>query len=311
MSLYGIKYRRIFEPEKGYRNEIWPILTDSGHMINITFFKQENGIVDRIHRADAVSEYLDLQGLPTRRRFDNKILSLKSGNNEVKIGVYEYLPGETIPWEAYTMRHIKALGATMGNMHHLLAMMPQIVLPSVYSEYTTIVGRMQTYFGEDGVIKALNEKHGLKIDSEQFSRYVDLLNTYQNKPGKQPLHMDFVRGNILFDGYEVTGILDFEKTASGHAVIDIARTLAFLLVDCKYKSSDKVRKYFLASGYVKRGANNDIGDDNDREKFVEMFMMYDLYKFLLHNPYESLPENEHFVRTKDILLSSGVILLKQ
>jgi hypothetical protein len=122
--------------------------------------------------------------------------------------------------------------------------------------------------------------------------------------------MDFVRGNILFEGDEISGILDFEKTASGHTVMDISRTLAFLLVDCKYKTIDKVIKYFLYSGYQKRGKNKDIGNDADRKILVEMFLFYDLYKFLLHNPYEFLQQNEHYVRTKDILIGRGVLLYK-
>lgn len=122
--------------------------------------------------------------------------------------------------------------------------------------------------------------------------------------------MDFVRGNILFEDTDISGILDFEKTASGHTIVDIARTLAFLLVDCKYKPYDKVDKYFLYSGYQKRGRSKDIGNDDDRNQFVEMFLFYDLYKFLLHNPYESLRLNEHHVRTKDILVRYGVVLLE-
>jgi aminoglycoside phosphotransferase (APT) family kinase protein len=122
--------------------------------------------------------------------------------------------------------------------------------------------------------------------------------------------MDFVRGNILFSGFEITGILDFEKTALGHPIMDMARTLAFLLVDCKYKTEEKVNKYFVQSGYTKRGANKETINDDDRGLLVEMFLLYDLYKFLRHNPYESLYENEHYIRTKDILVKYGVISLR-
>ncbi len=70
------------------------------------------------------------------------------------------------------------------------------------------------------------------------------------------LHMDFVRGNILYSQnheLRISGILDFEKAAYGSPLFDIARTYAFLLVDCKYKSEKEIGKYFLRSGYIKRG----------------------------------------------------------
>jgi Ser/Thr protein kinase RdoA (MazF antagonist) len=112
-----------------------------------------------------------------------------------------------------------------------------------------------------------------------------------------------VRGNILFDDQaRITGVLDFEKTAWGHPALDIARTLAFLLVDCKYKSEDKTRKYFLISGYNKRGPARTPGSSPLLEKLITTFLLHDFYKFLRHNPYESLRNNEHFVRTRDLLV---------
>ncbi len=127
--------------------------------------------------------------------------------------------------------------------------------------------------------------------------------------------MDFVRGNILFKGSKICGILDFEKAGYGIKLLDIARTLAFLLVDCKYKNEVKIRKYFLQSGYIKRGGadfNRRIINTADKkldllEELVNTFLIYDFYKFLRHNPYEFLHQNEHFIRTKKYLLERGVI----
>lgn len=309
MDMYGIKYQRIFDYQKGYRNEIWPILTADNQMINVTFYKREAGILNRINHADAVSLYLSKLGMPTRQRFDPRILTLKNGNTTTSIGVYEYLPGKTIPWEAYTMAHIKLLGMTMSNMHAYLSDMDMTSFPSVYDEYLNIIKRMKTYFSKPDVAEAIDRKLHIKVDIKKLDNYTKLLQKYKTLSGQQVLHMDFVRGNILFDGLKISGILDFEKTSKGHTIVDIARTLAFLLVDCKYKPTKKTYKYFLYSGYQKRGQNKNIGDNNDRNEFIDMFLFYDLYKFLLHNPYESLCENEHYNRTKDILIKRGVVLL--
>lgn len=307
LKQYGIKSVRIFEPQKGYRNEIWPIVTGNGDLINVTFFKREPDSLQRIHHADSVSEYLAKHGLPTRLRYDKRILQLHGKRGITNVGIYTYLPGETIPWEAYTMKHIKLLGRTMSDMHALLSKDIAVDnLPSVYEEYLAVIERMRRYFGHDDIVGALKEKLGLEVITT-FDIYEQLLHDCDSQLSKQPLHMDFVRGNILFEGDRLTGVLDFEKTAMGAPVVDVARTLAFLLVDCKYKTEEKVRKYFLYSGYIKRGATKTLGDTPTRERLVELFLLYDFYKFLRHNPYESLPDNEHFVRTRDILIRIGVI----
>ncbi len=113
----------------------------------------------------------------------------------------------------------------------------------------------------------------------------------------------------------MTGILDFEKTAYGHPVFDVARTLAFLLVDCEYKGEAKIRKYFLQSGYNKRGTvnfRNPIIKHGNRttnllESLIDLFLLYDFYKFLRHNPYEFLEQNHHYKRTRDILLTRNML----
>ena len=149
---------------------------------------------------------------------------------------------------------------------------------------------MEKYFADDGVHDAMAGKLGLAIFD--VTRIRPALTESINLPA-QALHMDFVRGNILFDGHDtslkISGVLDFEKTAWGPIVFDIARTLAFLIVDCKYKDEANVRKYFLHSGYNKRGGNH-FTPTPLLEVLVDFFLLHDFYKFLRHNPYDSLPK---------------------
>jgi hypothetical protein len=85
------------------------------------------------------------------------------------------------------------------------------------------------------------------------------------------------------------------------------RTLSFLYVDCKYKTLDQVKKYFIYSGYQKRGLSTLEHTGILLTHLVDFYLMYDLYKFLRHNPYESLNLNEHFKRTKDILIDHRMV----
>lgn len=216
------------------------------------------------------------------------------------------------------MEHIKILGATLSELHRALKGSRHDSLPLVADEYLAILQAMREYFLNPGVKSAMKTKLYLHVEDKQLPRIQKTLEYASRLPHSQALHMDFVRGNVLFktritdEGSMkpyLTGILDFEKAAQGNPVFDIARSLAFLLVDCKYKHPDKVKKYFLQSGYFKRGAGTlEPIEMQFLEPLVSMFMLHDFYKFLLHNPYESLNKNEHFVRTTDQLITRGILL---
>jgi Ser/Thr protein kinase RdoA (MazF antagonist) len=305
LQQYGQQPVAIKPMQTGYRSEIYPVVLESGNTINLILYKREPGILGHIKNANRLGDYLASCGLPARRTVDQRIIRAGQGEHALYGSLYCYLPGKTIPWEAYTMDHIKQLGGTMSRMHALLAAMSRQDLPSVSNEYSQIVRRMQVYFSEAGVQQALRQK--LRLQSPNLASYLPLLESLAHEPNQQALHMDFVRGNILFEpgSSTVCGILDFEKAAWGPPIFDIARTLAFLLVDCKYKTEPKIRKYFLQSGYVKRGVAQ--LDDTQLEPLLNLFLTYDFYKFLRHNPYESLPENEHFTRTRDLLITRGIL----
>jgi Ser/Thr protein kinase RdoA (MazF antagonist) len=317
LRAYGLSFDTVHLPQMGYRNQAYPVTLKDGSKLNLILYKTESGILRRIKNANRVSDYLASKGLPARSTASAKIVRLHSGTYQKYGALYHYLPGHTIPWEAYTQDHIKLLGKTMSDMHAALQGFEPQVLPEVADEYLAIAGRMRKYFGQAPVQRALADKLLLRVEPQVFEQFGHLLSGSKLLPGKQVLHMDFVRSNILFSNRPsdeafkstVSGILDFEKTAYGHPLFDIARTLAFLLVDCKHKQPSKVRKYFLGSGYIKRGAA--VLSDKHMgllEPLLGLFLFYDFYKFLRHNPYESLPDNEHFVRTVEQLIPRHLVV---
>ncbi|HEX6462645.1 MAG TPA: phosphotransferase [Candidatus Saccharimonadales bacterium] len=325
LEAYGVSYQLIQPSQKGYRNSSYPVLLTTGRTINLILYKPESDMLARIQRANRVANSLAAQGLPTRQSVDHRIIRLSSGNI-VKYGaLYNYLPGETIPWEAYTKQHLKLAGMAMSIMHQRLRSLGD-QKPYVTDEYQTINQRMWRYFADQNVQTALLKKLQLSLEEAVFHKNMTLLQLCHSLPNQQMLHMDFVRSNLLFasaqagdrfveKGLALSGVLDFEKTAFGHPLFDIARTLAFLLVDCKYKTPDEIKKYFLRSGYAKRGGvvlQNVVFRQNTKridafDGLVELFLLHDFYKFLRHNPYESLPQNEHFMRTRDMLLARQMI----
>lgn len=314
---YGLDVKRYLPMQTGYRNKNYPLELTDGRTINLILYKREPGIVTVIRLANEIGSFLHANGFPARYPCDKRIIRVFASPNEQFAALYAYLPGETIPWEAYTMAHIKALGQTMSNMHALLANQNGDGLPAIHEVYGPIIKRMQYYFDDVNVCAAIASKLGLKINTALLDEFKQLMRISKHLPGQQPLHMDFVRSNILFakNSHQITGVLDFEKVAYGAPVFDIARTLAFLLVDCKYKTEAQVRKYFLKSGYNKYGnvqftpvvAQLNAVKIDTLEQAIDLFLTYDFYKFLRHNPYEFLNQNQHFVRTANLLIARGVI----
>lgn len=322
LSMYGLHAAKLLPAAKGYRNTSVPVLLDNGQLVNLMLYKQEPAIDRTVRRADKVSNFVAERGLPARHTLDPRIVSIASTNGSRCARLYDYLPGETIPWEAYTRGHITELGATLGRLHSLLAAYDADNLPNVEAIYNTVIDRMMDYCTDPGVTSAMANKLSVSLPPQTFNIYRKLMATCQVLSNRQVLHMDFVRGNILFDGTHdsglprISGILDFEKTAIGHPLFDVARTLAFLLVDCKYKSSEQVTKYFLQSGYIKRGPVklakitvriNQSESHDLLALLLDFFLLHDFYKFLRHNPYESLASNEHYVRTRDMLLQRNIL----
>lgn len=303
LKQYGLANATVHPYQIGYRNRSYPITTPTGQHLNLIVYKNEPGISQVIRNAHTVAKHLAGQGIAVRQTQDDRILQIKTSRSTRYAALYNYLPGRTIPWGSYTTERIKNLGGALGQMHQKLRTL-KTDLPSIIDINLNLCDRMTQYFTDPQVAAALRQKLNLAISAPTIKR-LKSINAAATTLKSQPLHMDFVRGNILFDGDQICGIIDFEKTANGPRIFDIARTLAFLLVDCKYKSESQITKYFLYSGYHKRGGG--LAKSNILQELVNFYLIYDLYKFLRHNPYESLAANEHFIRTKNILINRGLI----
>jgi Ser/Thr protein kinase RdoA (MazF antagonist) len=319
-TAYGHVVDQVLPPQSGYRNTAYPLYINGGTPANLILYKREPHILPRIQLVGSLGTALKAAGLPVRYPLDSRITAIDSTRGQRYAALYNYLPGHTIPWEAYTRHHIKLMGQAMSDLHAALKPL-RLPAPHVADEYGAIFRHMSTYFSDPHIQRAMRHKLGQQIDPIAIRHYQRILDRSRRFPGTQLLHLDFVRSNILFGttlddprtrykrgGVALTGIIDFEKAALGHPIFDLARTLAFLLVDCKYKSSRQIYRHFLYSGYSKRGAAA-YHEQWDRllDELIGLFLLHDFYKFLRHNPYEALADNEHFGRTRDLLLRRHLI----
>lgn len=316
-NYYGLQVNKIYNVQTGYRNKNYKIKLYDGDEINLIIYKQEPKIRNTISSAHYVGEFLNNKGYPVRNLYDKRIIRIGHGHTEHLAALYYYLPGTTISWEAYTMNHLKELGRSMSDVHYILKGLPQGRLDSFKTIYSAHYSRIKTYLCQSGVSGAMKCKLKVTYNTHALEAIDELLSVSDKLPNQQPIHLDYVRGNILFErnSSKITGVLDFEKSAFGNPVFDIARTLAFLYVDCKFKPEHKIHKYFLESGYNKYGkasfgqtvVHTKKYQHNLLEESMNIFLFHDFYKFLKHNPYESLYQNEHYIRTKELLIKRGIL----
>lgn len=323
LEFYGVQPVKIYDEQSGYRNKSYRIETRMSGDLNLIIFKPEPNILRRINVADKVSDFAATRGLSTRQRFDKQTLELTGASGRIHYArIYKYLPGATIPWEEYTKKHIKLLGWAMSDLHHIATDFKGD-LPDALNQCQDQLKTMQRYFSDKNIQSAVRQKLNLSINEKVFQALRGGLAAAKGLSQITPLHLDLVRGNVLYDSgsnidtpwrigdISLTGLIDFEKVARGPAILDLARTYAFLIIDCARKTSNKIFKYLINSGYNKRGKNQiNLPSPELTQIFwllVKFFLMYDFYKFLRHNPYEFLKENHHFRLTRDMLIQKNML----
>lgn len=314
------------EYAEGYMNHVFNISFDNSDkkyvvvLYNSMRYRGKKGN-DFLSTLSRVTEYLNEKGFNSRRAIKNKNgdyitrITLDTSNvltNPRLLGVYDYIEGSTLEWDAYTRRHLRSAGMKMSQMHRLLKdYKGNVEAVTQWDNYLkTDSSRMLQYMNKN-TEHIINKLH-LKFNITEAENLVSLL--HQDTTTKNQLvHCDFVRGNILFSQkklqniYEITGILDFEKLLFGPIEADISRTMAFLLVDCRYKSSHEIEQYFLTEGYalLGKGASFSISQLN---LYMIYYWLRDFWKFLECNPYEDLKKNYHFNKTTEILIEKGFLI---
>lgn len=319
--------------KQGYMNNVVKITlsySDNKKLFIGIFFNshryKDDFAKEFLEQITTYANYLTKNGISCRngiKTTENSkyIVKLKEFNKTRFFALYEFIEGETISWEAYTRRHIRSLGRTMSIMHmegkkYLIKNSEKCDKILFWKDYFEMDSeKMQKYLFKNK--QFIKSKLNIEIKFEKLNFLIKeiLKKTFSDK--KYLLHMDFVRGNILFSNekkeeiYEIKGVLDFEKMLIGPRELDLARTVAFLYVDCKYKKKTEIEKYFFEEGYyfTKNGEKSEAVylKKVDIQEIIRYYLCRDFWKFLECNPYDSLLLNEHFLRTVRFLQNDKLI----
>lgn len=308
-NTYGLEFIQILNhSEKGYRNKNL-ILKTTDKSYNLVIYKREKGILTTIKSTNQFYKYLNSNNIPTRKVIRTKskkdIIVLKSNNINYYASLYSFIEGSTLPWEGWNKSHLKTIGCILALIHSFKIPEDLNYLSNVVDIEIEHLNRMQTYFSNEDVSKALSIKLKLIVNKDYLESFYSTFTILRSQKNISLLHMDLVRGNVIWNNKNLAGIIDGEKVCKGLPIFEIARTFSFLLVDCKYKTAKEVFKYFLVKGYLKETS---LFNGELLQTLVDFYLIYDFYKFLKHSPYESLEKNEHFLRTRFILLKRKILI---
>lgn len=308
-NTYGIKFTEIkYHSSKGYRNKNL-ILVSGSNTYNLVIYKNEKNILKTIRHSNLFYKYLNKNSIFTR-----EIVKTLNGKDTLLVNIngirhyaclYSYIQGSTIPWESWSKTHLKTLGKTIANIHSLTLPKEALSFLLITQIESNHLNEMTKYFLNNSVSKSIKDKLSITINfkAEDFQF---IFNSLEHNKNYRLLHMDLVRGNLIWNNKTLNGIIDCEKVCIGAPEFEIARTLAFLLVDCKYKTANEVYNYFFKRGYLKRIR---LKNSKYLNSLMDYYLIYDFYKFLKHNPYEFLEKNEHFLRTRFILIKRKILIL--
>lgn len=216
----------------GIRNAVFLLNTSRGDFV-LTIYKPAPSAKKRVKRNLKIYTFLKPQGLPVP-----EMVPAKNGRlfvNRFILGVerfvslHKYIGGYKI--FPYSEDDLFAMGKMLSNFHSCLRTFP-----------------------EQGILRLIPEEIAA---TETFAG------------SNTVLHMDFARGNVLFEGRgDISVVLDFEEAMWGPPILDISKSLALISKDNKMIDFDFVKGKFF-EGY--REGSTTLTDVDKLESLVEYF----------------------------------------
>lgn len=214
----------------GWVNYNYDLRTDNGsYVIRILGLIKED-IKKRLFGEFKVLSYLHKNNFPyaipyplknNRRTYSTKI-------NETFFWVYPKLEGEHI--KHHSLETIKSMARALATYHKYvkgirISNCRKIDSPKI------LLAKYQ-YLKEQKPNSPRNKVMLRNIDF--FENTLNRIKNIDFNINKLPIHYDFHKGNILFKGDRVVGILDFERMLYAPRILDIAQ-----LIKCTYASGKK------------------------------------------------------------------------
>lgn len=223
----------------GYLNEKWKVHTSKEKLL-IKKFSHKRYNAEKLK---AVEEALQRQVLiaktgvpcPIIRMHEGKIVQIL--NDETAYMVMEYKRGQLRDYESVSVPQMHNLGKVCGQMHKAFAQLPvsgmtfdTVNTDSLWENYFTTF-KEAVSSGNTEYIRAVSlQKPILEKLTDDF---------FINLP-KGITHKDFASDNVLFDGDEVSAIIDFDTNRYGYVWQDVGRALLSFAFHNNQIGKDKI-----------------------------------------------------------------------
>lgn len=172
---------------------------------------------------EKLAEHMRQRGIITRHLVTPSVIQLDRSAFRW-MAVYRGVAGHSIPWSDYSE--------------------PQIISAVRYLALIHEAGR--SFAGRNSLVQ-LSERldrwpdkaadsagPDYRVNQEvlaQIKTRLDALN--RDQTAHTVLHGDFGRANIIFQGEEVAGVVDFDRAGIGHPLFDLGRFTSYLLLDTR------------------------------------------------------------------------------
>lgn len=202
----------------GSANKTYKIKTDLGEYILRVYSgeREEN---------DILFEHEILQTLARSDFFSPKPVMSKENKTLLKkdhyFAVFEYIPGHSINTMEISADHVHSVGETLGWFHVLLQNYnPHYVKPS-----EDLIGTINLLKKNEDALKASSYPEINNIILE-LNKVLSQMSFSKDLP-QGIVHSDLHERNILFQGGDVSGVLDFDNSYHGILLIDVATQIAW------------------------------------------------------------------------------------
>lgn len=192
---------------------------------------EDTQYVIRFHQNDLnfEQEVRAMMSLPKISSFIPKVLkSWKHENEEGGVLVYTYIPGKDIPEAELDSKALKNVGQALGKLHKSSQKLDEL---DKIQSFSLITGeqwwetRRKNFFKHYGALLS-------KVDYATSRKCFDVARSFFNNQSHE-LSMTLIHGNyqpqnIIFEGDNVKGLVDFSATSFGDPVYDLRHFSLYL-----------------------------------------------------------------------------------
>lgn len=197
----------------------WRLKHTSGeYILKRHTFPPEPSQTDKLNHSCRLMAHLYAHNFPCPKPIQNKHGEWFTEYEGQNYQIFTVLPGQ-IAWNDVTATHLSQAGALLGNFHRLQSDLPNMPPPKDLRE------RIRT--GVERIIAEWNTFNMIRPDireagAEALSHIDPLWQKLVTLPNGL-MHSDATPGNILFDGDQLIGLIDFE-VIPGPLLLDLGLT---------------------------------------------------------------------------------------